>query len=94
MYAELRGAAIALCPAAARKATINSYVFGRAIDTAAWGVTPSLASFFWKDKTSVESSLYDTARALGLLGIMIAVDCAVEEKEFESVVADMVGSVE
>jgi hypothetical protein len=53
-------------------------------------VTPSLASFFWKDRTSAESSLYDTVRGWDLLGIMIAVELSPSEKEFESVVAAIV----
>ena len=53
-------------------------------------MTPSLASFFWKDRTSAESSLYDNVRGWDLLGIMIAVELFPVEKKFESVVAAIV----
>lgn len=60
-------------------------MFGKAIETADWGVTPSLASFFWKESTSAESCLYETVRA-GLPGTIMAVVSAAAEKEFERVV--------
>jgi hypothetical protein len=53
-------------------------------------VTPSLASFFWKDKTSADNWVYVIMRGC-LPGMMIAVASVSWEKELARVVADILG---
>lgn len=75
---------MARCHDAARKETMKAYELGRAMETADWGATPSLASFCWKADTSAASCLYETVKA-GLPGTMTAVESDEWENVFASV---------
>lgn len=79
---------MALCHDAAINDTMNSYVLGSAMDTAASADTPTLASCCWKAFTSAASFLYETVKA-GLPGTMTAVDDESLEKACSKVVGDM-----
>ena len=67
------------------KETMNSYVFGSAMETAACADTPTFASCAWNAFTSVVSFAYETSSA-GDPGTITAVEDEVGEKASASVV--------
>lgn len=80
---------MALCQDAAMKDTMNSYVLGSAMDTAASADTPAFASCCWNAFTSAANFLYETVKA-GVPGTMMAVDGESLEKACSKVVGDIV----